>query len=119
MKSIILQSQFTGYRPKKDKSCAITFTSDLEVNSEQIKQFHELLDQRGIVYFSVKGELTQAEIDEIDSVDIELEGKSKSQRLRAVLYILWEQSGSIGDFKNFYSEWMEKIIQGIKDKLDG
>ena len=118
MKRVLLQSQFTGYRPKKDKSCALTFTSDLEVSSEDIKIFHELLDQRGIIYFSPKGDLTQEEIDSIDSVDLELEGKSKSQRLRNVLYVYWEQTGKVAEFKDFYSTWMEKIIQGIKDKLD-
>lgn len=118
-KSILLQAQFTGYRPKKDKSASLTFSSDLEVSSEQIKQFHELLDQRGIIYFSTKGELTQEEVDELDKVDIELEGKSKSQRLRSVLFILWKQEGEQGDFKDFYSERMEKLIQMIKDRLDG
>ena len=119
MNNILLQCQLTGYRPKKDKSCALTFTSDLEVNSEQIKQFHESLESRGIIYFSVKGELTQAELDEIDNVDIELEGKSKSQRLRSVIYILWTQQGEPGEFRDFYSNYMEKIIENIKDKLDG
>lgn len=119
MKSILLQTQFTGYRPKKDKSVSLSFTSDLEVSSEQIKQFHELLDQRGIVYFSVKGELTHEEVDQLDNVDIELEGKSKSQRLRSVLFILWKQEGEQQDFKDFYSQKMESLIQHFKDKLDG
>ena len=119
MKNLLIQGQFNSYRPKKDKSCSLTFVTDLEVDSEQIKQFHESLDSRGILFFSVKGELTQQEIDEIDAVDLELEGKSKSQRLRNVLYVLWTQEGSKGNFKEYYSDRMEKLIQQIKDKLDG
>jgi len=71
----------------------------------------------GIVHFSDRGELTQAEIDEIENIDFEVEGKTKSQRLRNVLYILWKQEGE-GEFKEFYANRMEKLITKIKDRLE-
>lgn len=47
----------------------------------------------------------------------ETEGKSPSKRLRAVLYIYWEQRGSKGSFETFYANQMEVIIDALKDKL--
>jgi len=41
-------------------------------------EIDKLLQSRGILYYSDKGELTQAEIDEIDNVDIEPTIKSRS-----------------------------------------
>lgn len=51
-------------------------------------------------------------------IDKELSQKTPGQRLRNVFYVLWEQSGSQGDFNRFYDKAMERIIEGVKDKLD-
>jgi hypothetical protein len=118
MKRFIKQATFTKYNTRKDKSCSITFVTDYEVTPDDVAELHRVLDHHGILYFSDKGNLTKEEIEAIDDVDVELEGKSKSQRLRNVLYILYKQQGEIGEFKDFYSIWMEKIIQNFKDKLE-
>jgi hypothetical protein len=102
---------------RKDKSVAMTFITDNEQTSEQFMELDKQLDQRGVLYFKPKGLLTTTEADELDAVDIELEGKTQSQRLRNVLFILHQQSESKDDFKTFYKEKTEKIIQQIKDKL--
>lgn len=44
--------------------------------------------------------------------------KTPAQRLRAVLFILWKQEGSRGDFEYFYRERMDKLTDMIKAKLD-
>jgi hypothetical protein len=48
------------------------------------------------------------------------EGKSPAQRLRAVLYILWEQSGKkkYDTFEMYYSVQMERILNTLKERLD-
>lgn len=115
---MIKEVTFTKYNTRKDKSCALTFVTNYEVSAEDVAEFHKVVDHHGIIYFSDKGTLTKEEKDAVDAVDLEIEGKSKSQRLRNVLFILWKQQGEIGDFKEFYSSWMEKIIQGFKDKLE-
>jgi len=102
---------------KKDKSVSITFITDNEQTSEQFMELDKQLDQRGILYFKPKGLLTTAEADELDNVDIELEGKTQSQRLRNVLFVYWQQSNSNIDFKQFYKSETEKIIEHYKGKL--
>lgn len=44
--------------------------------------------------------------------------KTPSQRLRAVLYVLWERKGSNGEFEVFYVASMEKFINRIKQELE-
>lgn len=44
--------------------------------------------------------------------------KTKSQRLRAVLFRVWEHADSNLDFDTWYDEEMEKIISHFKTKLD-
>jgi len=96
--------------------------TDLEVSSEDIKKFHESLDQRGIIYFSEKGELTQSEIEEIENVDIELEGKTKNKRLISVIWRNCEKYHGRKPTKKeshlYYHNEMEKIIEHYKGKLD-
>lgn len=43
--------------------------------------------------------------------------KTPSQRLRHVIYRLWQQEGK-GDSDTFYKEKMNEIIESIKAKLD-
>lgn len=102
---------------KKDKSVSLTFITDNEQTSEQFMELDKALDSMGVLYFKPKGLLTTAEVDELDAVDIELEGKSQSQRLRNVLFVYHQQSESKDDFKAFYKRETEKIIEHYKSKL--
>jgi hypothetical protein len=43
--------------------------------------------------------------------------KTPSQRLRAVLYRLWEQNRSGTDFESFYRLTLERVIEQFKEKL--
>jgi len=44
--------------------------------------------------------------------------KTQSQRLRAALYILWEQQKKNDiEFEEFYKIQMERFIQAVKDRL--
>ena len=45
-------------------------------------------------------------------------GKSAASRLRAVIFLLWEQEGKQGDFEVYYRMKMEKLIDFIKGKLE-
>lgn len=103
---------------KRDKSVSLTFVTSSEQSSEEYMAIDKELNQTGVLYFKPDGQLTQKEIDELDNVDIELEGKSKSQRLRNVMYILWQQGAEGKNFKDFYSDRMELLIEQIKQKLD-
>jgi hypothetical protein len=101
---------------KKDKSVSLSFITQLEQSSEEFMKIDSLLNDSGVLYFKSNGNLTKEEVNGLDDVEIEVEGKTKSQRLRNVLYVLNKQNDN-GDFKNFYADEMERIIKHYRDKL--
>ena len=103
---------------RKDKSVSLTFITSLEQSSEEYMEIDTLLNDSGVLYFKSSGNLTKEEIKALDSTEVEVEGKTKSQRLRNVMYILWQQNQGLYTFEEFYSLEMEKIIQHYKDKLE-
>lgn len=82
----------------------------------------ELLDLRGKVvacYISPKETIPQKELDQVDEADPEFGGKSPSQRMRNVLYVLFEQSPEgFKTFDDFYKAKMEAMIIHFKSKLE-
>ena len=38
-------------------------------------------------------------------------------RLRACLYVAWEQAGKPGEYEDFYRHRMERFINDVKNKL--
>ena len=89
---------------------------------------YSMLKQPGYVVISTKP-ISQQQIDAVEeaTVDREFDTKTPSQRLRSVLYILWEQTqpkevGPDGntvyvDFDLFYKRKMNELIRFVKDKL--
>lgn len=47
-----------------------------------------------------------------------LDMKSPSQMLRSLLFLVWKESGSTGDFNSYYASRMEKACQKLRDELD-
>jgi len=101
---------------KKDKSVSLTFITELEQSSAEFMEIDSNLDKHGVIYFKTNGKLTEEEVEQIDNVDIQAEGKTKSQRLRNVLFI-YNQQNNNKDFKEFYADEMEKVIEHYKSKL--
>jgi hypothetical protein len=54
----------------------------------------------------------------VKEVKGEFDRKTPGQRLRATIYVWWQQAGEQGDFETFYLHKMEKIIEGVKSKLE-
>lgn len=118
MSKILKQVALDSVRRRKDKSISLTFITSTEQTPEELMEMDKLTDQTGLLYFKGAGTLVQSEVDELDNVDIELEGKTKSQRLRNTLFVYWNQLGKPSDWKQFYSIQMEKFIESVKSKLD-
>ncbi|MDA8959080.1 hypothetical protein N9F11_01530 [Akkermansiaceae bacterium] len=115
---ILTAAILDGYQRRKDKTVSLRFITQ-EKTSGEIADIDRLVDTFGIVYFRGQERLNQDEVDELDAVELDLydEPKSQSQRLRNVLYKVWQQNQE-GDFKQFYRHETERIIQHYKNKLD-
>jgi len=88
-----------------------------ELLPEQIGLLYSFRKQVTACYLSPKG-ITTNEIDKVDKIDIDLGGKTQSQRIRNVLYKLYEQDGKGETFDEFYKSKTEKYIEFLKKKIE-
>lgn len=118
MKTFQLPAQLEGYRSLKDRTLKISFETG-ELSPEMMSNIHYALNKVGFLAFAPDALATQ-ELEEIDSLKVEYDDTEKkpSQRLRAVLYRLWEQSNEgYRDFNLFYNYKLEILIKHFKEKL--
>jgi len=110
------QGLLNSFKRLKDRSVSITFNLQ-EISSEDFMEIDQEIDRFGVVYFSQKGVLTDEEKKAIDGADIELNGKTQSQKLRDVLFVLNTQQNGGNDFDSFYKKKTEELIEFFKKKL--
>ena len=107
-----LPAYLTGFNSKADGSASIRFSTQ-ELQPQDFAELHGHLNQFGWLAFR-ENELQDEDIPDEDAA----EDKSPSKRMRAVLFVLWNQEGKQGDFESFYRDRMEKLITAVKGKLD-
>lgn len=113
---IILPAQINPPRLRKDGSASMSFDTR-ELTAEEIFTIMTLRHSEGWVAFAPnENELeTPEEPAEVDQ-------KSPSDRLRAVMFVWYKQETEkgtfVGLFDTFRKEKMEVIIEGVKKKLD-
>jgi uncharacterized NAD-dependent epimerase/dehydratase family protein len=94
-----------------------------ELPEETMMRVFSLRKSPGMVLIS-SDDISKAEQEEVEKFTTDFEvGKTKtaSQRLRAVLYRVWEQEGQprgYTDFPVFYESQMERIINKYKSTLE-
>jgi len=116
---IIIPAQLDGMRTLKDKTLKITFETQ-ELNPQQLLEVMENLNAFGYLAFKVEP-FKQDEktlLEDLKS-DIEFGGKTTSQRLKAVLFRLWQKEPEGFDTSvKHYEHHMEKVMNHFKSKLD-
>ena len=108
-----------GVATRKDGTLSIKLSAN-EMKSEQMSSLFALNNN----YVSVclkDNDLTVQDIAGLDLVEMDMmdESKQKSQssRLRSVLYLLHREQGGDTDFKDYYRDMTDKIIEHYKSKL--
>jgi len=117
MRGILFGAIVEGLRSRKDKTIAITLGTQ-EMSPEKAGELFNTNSKMVTCYLSIKGEITDNEAEIIDSIEVEAPGKRPSQRMRGVLFRLWEQAPEgYTDFNLFYIHRMDQMIEKIKSKL--
>jgi hypothetical protein len=117
MNGILLPAYITGINALKDKSIKLTIVTQ-EMSPDKAGELFSINGHLGYVYISSKT-IDNKEIDTVDKLDPEFGGKTQSQRLRAVLYRLFEvKPEGFKNFDNYYHHKTEEIINHLKSKLD-
>lgn len=101
---------------RKDRSWKVVVGTP-EMRPEEGAILMALANQEAYVYFSPKALDEQTLV--IPEVAPEFKGeKSPSARLKAALFVLWQQRGKFGDFETFYRTNLDRFIEAVKEKLD-
>ncbi len=111
MKTISTPAIFTGFRSKVDRSIGFSGVTP-ELSTTERALFFELQNMNVQLQITPEGE-TAPEY----KVEKDLNQKSPSARLRAVLFVYWKQQG-VGEWEDFYSRWMTTFIDKIKAELE-
>lgn len=110
---IKLPAYLTGFSSKSDGSAGIRFSTQ-ELSAEDFSELSQDLNKFGYLIFKEN----EVKLEDIPKEDAEDTNRTPSKRLRSVLFVLWKQEGSKGEFESFYREKVEKLIEMIKTKLD-
>jgi ABC-type sulfate transport system substrate-binding protein len=113
MKSIKTQAIITGIRAKVDRSLGLTLQTP-ELSSNEKALFME--------FQGINSEIVITPLDDkaegMETINKEVNTKTQSQRLRAVLFLLWKQEGEQGTFEEYYRSKTEQLIEHFKAKLE-
>jgi hypothetical protein len=116
MKSFQVPAILASYRSTADKGLSLTFRTQELSAEEQVKVagFHQ-----GFGYLLFKeNEFKDVDVPKEDAPEF---GRTSSERLRNVLYRVWQQltkeNRANGDFEAWRSAEMERLIEHYKQKL--
>lgn len=115
--SILKECEIKSIKSRVDNSWDVSLNLN-EMSGEELANLNSMRSTSCKVYLTNENVVSKA-LKEIDSLSIDDTSKSPSQRLRNVLYVLWEQDKQgYETFTLFYNDRMERIINQIKDKLE-
>jgi hypothetical protein len=106
-------AQMTGFQPRKDQSYKLTFETR-QLVGEEVALLADHFQQEGWLLYKPNDEIR---FSDVPTETAEVGAKSNSQRLRSVIYIMWEQQGKPGSFESFYTTVTDRLIELIKSKL--
>ena len=115
---ILLPSQIESIASRKDKTVKVTIGTQ-ELTPSQAAEIFQL--NQKFCYIAIKEEtFTDDEVALLDNLKTDLETeKTPSQRLRAILYVNYQQKPEgYKDFATYYQAKMDKICEHFKSKLD-
>lgn len=120
MTKLVLPVAVEQIATRQDASVKIVL-STYELNTQSAVKLFDLRKTEALMYLS-SDNISQEELDALDGFKLSSEkndGKTPSQRLRAVLYVYWKQHKQEElEFDIFYLRHMNNMIDKIKEKLD-
>ena len=117
MDGLLLPAIVSSIRSLKDGSVSLTVETN-ELSPSKAGELFSFRKKVVMMYLSPKETIPQKEIDQINNLDADVQGKSQSQRIRAIYYLLHQQdSEGYKTFPEYYQAKTEKIIEHLKSKL--
>lgn len=115
---LLLSSQVENVSTRRDGTIKLVLGTQ-EMSQGKAGELFTMQNKVCAVYISIKESVPQKVMDMVDAVDVDMPGKTKSQRQRAVLYRIWElQKEGHKTFESFYAFKMEQHISDLKTVLE-
>lgn len=103
---------------RRDGTIKLTLGTQ-EISQGKAGELFTMQNKVVAIYISVKDSVPQKVMDMVDQADVDIPGKTKSQRQRAVLYRIWEiQKEGHKTFESYYASKMEAHITDLKGVLE-
>ena len=113
-----IPATLTKFESMSDNTFKLIFHTQ-ESPAERLSEIMKHHNHIGWLSFAVR-QIEAMDISNLPKIDTsdDPHGKTRAQRLRSVIYVLWKQKGCNGNPEDFYARTMEGIIEQIKDKLE-
>ena len=116
MKGLLIACIIDRITTLKDKSVNITLNTS-ELTPTRAAEIFQLMNSLASVYIC-PSEITSRELAQVDAIEPNMPGKSPSQRMRNVLYLLYKQDNEgFNGFDTYYQSKMERYIDELKSNL--
>ena len=113
---VLLPAILSKVTSRRDRSYTLTFDTR-ELRGAEAATLLDQLQQEGWLLYSPNPDLKESDIPD-EKANAMVGQKTQAQRLRGVIYRLWEQNGSNGNFEEYYRGVLEGLIEQIKERLD-
>jgi len=118
MKPIIIPASIEAVATRRDRTLKITIGTN-ELPPDVAASILSL--QNEFAFFAIKKEdFGKSELETIEAHKSEIDESKKtaSQRLRGVLFRIWERTANAETFETYYIREMERIITHFKTKIE-
>jgi len=112
LKAITCPAILTSASTRSDGSLSLRFSTP-ELDAPSKTAFFEILNKNLKLLIQPESE----EPTNLHEVKNEMDRRSPSQRLRSVLFVLFKQQERSGDFQDFYTHYMNDLVESIKAQL--
>ena len=113
---VLLPATLSKVASRKDRSYTLSFDTRELSGTEAATLLGELMNEGWLLY-SPNEDLKEADVPD-EKADSMTGQKTQAQRLRGVIYRLWEQNGKKGNSEDYYRSILESLIDQMKERLE-
>jgi len=100
----------------KDGSIGLHFTTAQEIADDEVMHFVNAgrREELGWLLWS-PNQFQASDIPPLEAPEL---SRTPSERMKAILFVEWQQKGKVGDFNAYYVQRMDAICERLKAQLD-
>jgi hypothetical protein len=115
MKPIQIAVTFDTANRRKDRTVRLSFTSNLEVSTEDYAEMDRRVLSEGWLLFG-PNEMAESDVPQDQAPG---DNKKPSVRMRGVLWHIWDKNTDRSEpFDMYYQRIMDRLIDKLKEQLD-